>query len=212
MRGRQQRRRYKKQYRTLVKQRELRIRAKRLKAAIILQCSYRTHLAKKKVIKQRAMVMERRQEQAELAALEASLAGYHQSWMEELLAIRAQTGIRGMIARKEFAKKIEAHKIEQENKRKALRNVSATKIQAMVRGKLIRIHHKKNLPQLKKARKQRCFCVQCDIQLATKRCRQCKDKFCESCYDFIHQKGNKSLIQKPIIDLTLMLIFMMMLF
>lgn len=189
VRGRQQRRRYKKSYRTLVKQRELRIRAKRLKAAIILQCIYRIHLARKKIIKQRAIVTEQRQEQAELSLLEASLAGYHQSWMEELLAIRAQTGIRGMIARKEFGKKIEAHKIEQENKRKALRNVSATQIQAMVRGKLNRIRHKKNLPQLKKSRRQRCFCIQCESQLATKRCRQCKDKFCESCYDFIHQKG-----------------------
>lgn len=88
-----------------------------------------------------------------------------------------------------FSKKLEAYKQEQEIIKRQIRNKASTVIQAMVRGKLCRQLFKKNLPQLKKARKQRCFCTQCDIQIATKRCRQCRDKFCDSCYDFIHQKG-----------------------
>jgi len=191
VRGRIQRKRYKKSYRTLVKQRELRIRAKRLSAVITIQCIYRIHLAKKRMIKQRAIVMEQRQEKAELMELEKSILGYHQSWMQELLAIRAQTGIRGMLARKEFAKRIEAHKQEREAIKRQERNKAVTKIQALVRGKLSRTKFKKDLPNLKKARKQRCFCTQCEVQVATKRCRQCRDKFCDSCYEFIHQKGNR---------------------
>ena len=100
IRGKLQRKKYKKSYRSLVKQREIRIRTKRLKSVIIIQCAYRMYRAKKRVSKQRAIVMEKRQELAELDELEKNLQGYHQSWMDELLTIRAQTGIRGMLARK----------------------------------------------------------------------------------------------------------------
>ena len=58
-----------------------------------------------------------------------------------------------------------------------------------MRGVIARKKFKKNLPTLKKQQKMRMFCVQCEQQIARKRCRQCRDRFCNDCYDLIHQKG-----------------------
>jgi hypothetical protein len=100
MRGVLQRRRYKKSYRSLVRQRALRIRAKKEKAAVVIQCAYRCYRAKKRVAQQRIVFGEKVKEREEMAALEKSIEGMHEDWMQQLLAIRAQTGIRGMLARK----------------------------------------------------------------------------------------------------------------
>lgn len=100
VRGIQQRKRYKKNYRLLVRQRELRIRAKRLNAAITIQCAYRCLRARRRIVKQRKVVEEREREKRELQELEDSIQGLHERWMHELMAIRAQTGVRGMLARR----------------------------------------------------------------------------------------------------------------
>lgn len=100
MRGALQRRRYKKSHRSLLRQRAIRIRAKKEKAALIIQCAFRCHRARKRVEKQRMIVGERVRERLEMEALEKSIVGFHEEWMQQLLIIRAQTGIRGMLARK----------------------------------------------------------------------------------------------------------------
>lgn len=100
MRGVLQRRRYKKSHRSLLRQRALRIRAKKEKAALVIQCVYRCYRAKKRVAQQRILVGEKVKEREEMAALEKSIAGMHEDWMQQLLVIRAQTGIRGLLARK----------------------------------------------------------------------------------------------------------------
>jgi hypothetical protein len=100
VRGKQQRKRYKKNYRLLVRQREVRIRNRRLKAALMIQCAFRCHRAKKRVLKQRRLVEEREKERKELQELEDSIHGLHERWMQELMAIRAQTGVRGLLARR----------------------------------------------------------------------------------------------------------------
>lgn len=76
---------------------------------------------------------------------------------------------------------------------KALRikDDSAITIQALVRGVIGRLRHKKNLPNLKRAYRARQVCVECETQIAVKRCRQCKDRYCQSCYDKVHAKGNR---------------------
>lgn len=214
-RGRQQRKRFKKNYRLLVRQRELRIRAKRLKAAITIQCSYRCVRARRRVIKQRKIVEERDREKRELQELEDSIQGLHERWMHELMAIRAQTGVRGMLARRyvfthifclsiiitvdfsEFAKRLEAFKKQDQEEKKNKRDKSAIVIQALARGVVSRKKFKKNLPNLKKQQKMKIFCVQCEQQIALKRCRQCRDRFCNECYDIIHQKGNCFLLCNP---------------
>lgn len=99
MRGVLQRRRYKKSYRSLLRQRALRIRAKKEKAALVVQCAYRCYRAKKRVAQQRILYGEKVKERQEMAELERSIAGMHEDWMQQLLVIRAQTGIRGLLAR-----------------------------------------------------------------------------------------------------------------
>lgn len=98
-RCRMARKKYKKSYRSLVRQRALRIRAKREKAALIIECSFRCFRARKRVRNQRVLVADREKERRELKALEDSLEGLHGQWMQELLVIRAQTGMRGHLAR-----------------------------------------------------------------------------------------------------------------
>lgn len=54
-----------------------------------------------------------------------------------------------------------------------------------------RARHKKNLPALKKAKLARQYCVECEVQVGMRRCRQCKDKFCVTCYEIVHAKGTR---------------------
>lgn len=54
-----------------------------------------------------------------------------------------------------------------------------------------RVRHKKNLPALKKAKLARQYCVECEVQVGMRRCRQCKDKFCVTCYENVHAKGTR---------------------
>ena len=81
-------------------------------------------------------------------------------------------------------------KAEVERKLELLKYTSAAKIQALIRGVISREKFKKNVVQLKKELKGRNFCVECESQVATKRCRQCKDRFCDSCYSILHRTGN----------------------
>jgi len=81
----------------------------------------------------------------------------------------------------------------------AHRNFSVAKIQAMVRGVQCRVRFAKNLPALKKALTAKGFCVECENKVARRRCRQCRDNFCEACYDKLHKKGkSKVSLQKKI--------------
>ena len=69
------------------------------------------------------------------------------------------------------------------------RNNSATKIQALVRGVQSRNRFNRNLPALKKALTARGFCVECENKVARRRCRECRDNFCEACFEKMHKKG-----------------------
>jgi hypothetical protein len=61
----------------------------------------------------------------------------------------------------------------------------------MIRGVVGRARFKKNLPQLRRAQKIRSFCCECEAVRAVRRCRQCKDKYCQACYEKIHAKGTR---------------------
>jgi hypothetical protein len=57
-------------------------------------------IAKNRIKKVRLEYKEKIQLKLELDELEKQVEGYHEHWMLELLAIRAQTGARGMLAKK----------------------------------------------------------------------------------------------------------------
>ena len=71
------------------------------------------------------------------------------------------------------------------------RVVAATTIQALVRGVQGRVKYFKTLPALKKAKAARGFCVECESKVARRRCKECRDNFCETCFDKMHKKGRR---------------------
>lgn len=86
---------------------------------------------------------------------------------------------------------MEAYKRQQAHAATQLHARAATKIQALLRGVRARLQFKKNLPILKRERRQRAFCIECEMTAATRRCRQCGDKFCAECYELLHSKGKR---------------------
>jgi hypothetical protein len=91
----------------------------------------------------------------------------------------------------EFAKRVEDFKKRDAEEKKKKKDHAATTIQALARGVISRKVFRKNLPNMKTQQKLKILCVQCETQIAIKRCRQCRDRFCNECYDLIHQKGNR---------------------
>jgi len=75
-------------------------------------------------------------------------------------------------------------KMEAENRAKA-----ATRIQALARGIQRRKTLKSQLPALRAEKQKRSFCVECEANVAVKRCRNCKDRYCDACFLLIHRKG-----------------------
>lgn len=65
------------------------------------------------------------------------------------------------------------------------------RIQATYRGYVGRQKFKEIEPTLRKALKARAFCVECEVNVATKRCRECKDQYCDKCFDVLHRKGKR---------------------
>lgn len=186
-------RRYKKSYKSLQRQRAIRVRAKRINAALIVQCAFRCYRARMRVVKQRLLFAERERERREVELLEKSIDGIHDHFMTELLVIRAQTGVRGMLARAEFVDKVRKFRVEQDKQEDMKRIQAARKLQSRLRGVLGRRKFKKMLPALKLARRMRSLCVECETKPAVRRCRQCKDQYCEDCYEILHQKGESSI-------------------
>jgi len=90
---------------------------------------------------------------------------------------------------RELSKRRSNYKIEFADKAFRKTYVAASKIQALARGVISRVNFLKELPQLKRARQFRGFCVECESKVARRRCRDCKDNFCEACYEKMHKKG-----------------------
>lgn len=190
-RGRQTKAYFKRNYRRLVRQRNLRIKEKRERMAVKVQSLFRMNHGKKATQKKRWQKAQQDREAAEYEEVERSLDGLHEDWMTELMVIRAQTGARAMLAKAEFMKRLEAYKKQQQKEKEEEEFLAVASIQALVRGVLGRKAHRKNLPFLKKAAKQRSYCVECEIRVAVKRCRDCKDKYCDDCFKTLHRKGRR---------------------
>lgn len=99
-RGYVKRRFIRKHRRRLVRERNAREKERRLRAAVRIQCFFRKTLARWAVRKRRQWVEEQRKEQREWDELEKSLEGLHGDFLLELMAIRLETGARGLLSRK----------------------------------------------------------------------------------------------------------------
>ncbi len=99
---------------------------------------------------------------------------------------------RSCLSHREFIKKVEQYKAQREKELLDIKRHAARRMQALIRGVLGRMKFKKNLPALKRAQKVRGICCECEANVAVRRCRQCKDKYCASCYDRIHAKGTQN--------------------
>jgi len=175
----------------LTRERNARIKQRRLRAAVRLQSFFRGVLARRSVRKRRLQRQEEQAEQAAWRELEASVDGLHDVFLLELMAIRLETGARGMLSRKALAKRVAAAKKERQLEKERQLHRAVSRIQALVRGVLARKRHRKNLPQLKKAKQARLFCVECELQPGVRRCRQCRDNYCKDCFEALHCKGTR---------------------
>jgi hypothetical protein len=176
-------------YKRLVRDREARRKARRNRAATTIIGLARINRAKKVVAKRRKIVEEERRIKMSLDELEGRIDNVHSNLMADLMTTRAQSGVRGMLGKKATERRktdLQAEAKKTEAQRSA---GAATKIQAMARGVQSRVRFKKALPTLTKERTARSFCVECEANVATKRCRQCKDRYCDSCYSKMHRKG-----------------------
>ena len=178
-------------YKRLARDRANRIRDKRNKAAIIIQSFQRMNRARSVVERRRQTYAEELKTRKMMLELDGKIEDMHGEWMNDLLAIRIESGARVKLARNKSSKRgAENQKLSAE-KLQELQKESATKIQALMRGILSRKLFKKQLPLLKKELRMRSFCVECEKKVANRRCRQCKDRFCEICYITFHKKGHR---------------------
>ena len=190
IRGIQCREWFHKNHSRLIRDREKRLRAKKNNCATVLCSKFgRVYLAHRRVEKKRAQLIEHELEKERLADLDASINSMHEVHLNTLYVTRVQSGIRGKLAHKKvqhIALKESGIKIRHADE---IQTSSATKIQSIVRGVQYRVIHKRLQPTLKKAKTARSYCTECENRIAKRRCRQCKDNFCEGCYEKIHKKG-----------------------
>jgi len=94
------RRTFKKRYKALARRRAILDKNKHIRGSIKIQALMRKVLAKNVVMKRRVIMMEQEKEKAMIAAIDEKLDDMHDDWMKDLLAIRAQTGMRFKLANK----------------------------------------------------------------------------------------------------------------
>ena len=176
-------------HKRLVRERDGRRKAHKIRACIHIQGFARIIKAKKVFLRRKKIVDEEKKLKVSLDELEGRLDRIHDTLMTDLLATRAQTTVRGMLGKKAYSKKEVSVEKDAKKREAERRYTSATRIQAMVRGVQSRILFKKNLQSLTRERQTRSFCVECEANVAVKRCRSCKDRYCESCFSKIHRKG-----------------------
>jgi len=178
-----------KRYKRMMRDRVAREKKRKEKAATKIQAMIRRRLAKKVVAKRKREVAEEKRVKESFAALEMKLEELHSEWLEEIFVIRAQSGVRGWLAKKAFLKRSEEIVQESEKKWAKKQFLMATRIQSLARGVAGRRKFNAALPALIQAAQLRLFCVECEKKVAKRRCLGCKDKYCVGCYEKLHRKG-----------------------
>jgi len=176
-------------YKRLVRERDARRKKRRVRACTSIQGFARIIKAQHAVIKRKAIIAEERRLAGEMEELDNRIDGIHADWTNDLLAIRIETQVRGTLGKqaaekKEVEVKASVAKLEADKRAKA-----ATRIQALARGVQRRKTLKPQLSALRAERQKRSFCVECEANVAVKRCRNCKDRYCDACFLLIHRKG-----------------------
>jgi hypothetical protein len=148
-------------------------------------------LAKKIIIKRRVIVGAEIKKKLLIEEVENKLDDIHDDWMNDMMAIRIETGLRGKFAKTALSKKEIEVKQEMDRREKIKKDKAGAIIQALVRGVRGRKKYRKMLPALRKDQQMRSLCIECEKKKAIRRCVQCKDRFCELCYINFHKKGNR---------------------
>ena len=178
-------------YKRLVRERDARRKKRRIKACIKIQGFARIIRANNAVVRRKAQIEEEERKKAELEELDNKIDGIHSDHMTDLMATRIETKARGLLGKKDFSKKEEEVKKQKEMDEAAAKAKSAIQIQALIRGCQGRVKFREKAPALRAERKKRSFCVECEANVATKKCRQCKDRYCDTCFLIIHKKGTR---------------------
>lgn len=135
---------------------------------------------------------EMKREEEMMADFEDSVNSVHEAHLNGLMVTRMQSGARMGMAKGTARKRRETRQIANADKEVQGRFKAAAKIQALTRGVIARKKHAYRLPTLQKEMRARSYCTECENKKARRRCRQCKDNFCEACYDKIHKRGMSS--------------------
>ena len=176
-------------YKRLVRERDARKKKRRVRACTIIQGFARIIKAQKVVFKRIAVIQEEERIKHEMEDLDNRIDGIHADWTNDLLAIRVETQVRGMLGKNQAEKKETEVKNDLIKKKSNTETMAAMSIQAMARGVACREKLKTIIPTLKIEKQKRSFCVECESNVAVKRCRNCKDRYCDTCYALIHRKG-----------------------
>jgi len=175
----------------LKRERHNRVKAKRTRAAIRIQSIVRMLQARVIVEKRAAQFAREMEIRQQMEELENRLGDMHTGWMGEILATRIETQARSKLAKNAVARRSILSKTEKEEKERQRQASAATRIQALARGVAARIKFALDLPILRKQLQMRLFCVECEVTMAVRKCRQCKDRFCATCYESMHKKGTR---------------------
>lgn len=190
-RGVEGRKKVRKNYKRLVRNRDKMILKRRERGAIKIQSIVRLKLAMR-VVRMRQSAFEiQEKKRKQLEELDAKLDDLHETHLNDLLALRVQQGVRGSQARKNKQKQEEKIKHEQIQKEGNMRLKSVAVLQGWARGVRGRRKFQEMLPELRKQFRARAFCVECELAPATRKCRVCREQFCDVCFQNLHKKGTR---------------------
>ena len=178
-------------YKKLVRNRDRLIKKRRERAAVRIQSVARRRQSLKIVDARKAEFAEQEKKRKQLEELDAKLDDLHENHLNDLLALRVQQGVRGKQARKTRElqeEKLKKERINMQEKRK-LHAVSV--LQGWARGVKGRKKYQEMLPELQKALRARSFCIECELAPATRKCRVCREQFCDVCFQNVHKKGKR---------------------
>ena len=179
-----------KNFNKLVRYRGKRRRMRTTECATIICSKFaRVYLARKRVIKKRTLLFEHKLEKERLVDFEDSINSIHDIHLNTLYVMRMQSGVRLGLAKRKLKEDALINSNLKLQLTEEVQNLSAVKIQAIVRGVQYRVTYERLLPGLKAAKTARSYCTECENKVAKRRCRQCKDNFCVACYEIIHKKG-----------------------
>ncbi|CAM9461131.1 unnamed protein product [Chrysoparadoxa australica] len=160
-------------------------------SAMAIQRAWRCYYARSEMSR-RAMKRDakRRAKQVE-EALQAMMEPELYAQRLEAFITRIQSWWRAVLARKRvellFKDRAEAPLREEKEAAEA----GALCIQRYYRGWKAREEFAANYSNLYAAKEKLKCCVECETGYAARRCTTCRDQFCSSCWDYIHNKGQK---------------------